>query len=79
MLKEELIKAEYGFVDNEDGTYLVHYDKSIDDFSIINRQGNCDMREDADNYYIDLRDGNGEAIYPKQDWTLDSAIKNYCC
>ena len=78
MLKEELEKNGFGYEDNEDGTFLVHYDKTIDDFSVIGGQGNCLMTEDEDNYYIDLRDGNGEAIYPKTDWTLTSALENYC-
>ena len=76
-LKEELENNGFGFEDMEDGTYLVHYDKNIDDFSVFSGQGNCEIREDNEYYYIDLRDGNGEALYPKNDWSLASAIEDY--
>lgn len=32
------------------------------------------ISEDQKNWYVDLRTGNGEAIHPKVDWTLDDAI-----
>lgn len=76
MLKEELEKSGYGFHNNEDGTFLVHYDKSRDDFSILCACGNCEVREDEDNYYIDLKVGLGETIYSKKDWSLVDAIEN---
>lgn len=34
------------------------------------------VREDADNYYINLNTGLGEGIYPKADWTLKKAIED---
>ena len=34
------------------------------------------VREDGDNYYVDFNTGLGEGIYPKEDWTLEKAIKD---
>lgn len=39
---------------------------------------NCkvNVREDADNFYIDFRTGLGEGIYPKSDWLLGEALED---
>ncbi len=77
MLKEELEKIGLGFHDWEDGTFTVHYNTSIDDFSSIGGQGNCTVREDSENYYINTG-ADIDAMYPKNEWSLKSAIEDYC-
>lgn len=37
---------------------------------------NAVVSEDAENWYVDLRTGLGEGIYPKDSFTLDQAIKD---
>nr|DAQ22548.1 MAG TPA: hypothetical protein [Bacteriophage sp.] len=34
------------------------------------------VKEDAENFYIDFRTGLGEGIYPKSDWTLETALND---
>lgn len=34
------------------------------------------ISEDVENYYIDLKTGLGEGIYPKVHWTIEQAINN---
>jgi hypothetical protein len=34
------------------------------------------ISEDAENYYVDLKTGFGEGIYPKTEWGLEQAIEN---
>jgi hypothetical protein len=34
------------------------------------------ISEDAENYYVDLKTGLGEGIYPKTEWGLEQAIEN---
>ena len=34
------------------------------------------VREDGENFYVDFNTGLGEGIYPKEDWTLEKAIKD---
>lgn len=34
------------------------------------------VREDSENIYVDFNTGLGEGIYPKEDWTLEKAIKD---
>lgn len=75
-LLDEIKSLGLGYEDLEDGTFLVHYDTSIDDFSIIGGLGNCIIRADDDTYYIDLQFGAGESEYPKSDYTLEEAIKD---
>ncbi|WP_262503135.1 hypothetical protein [Prevotellamassilia timonensis] len=33
------------------------------------------MLQHEDNFYIDFRTGLGEGIYPKADWTFESALE----
>lgn len=43
----------------------------------INHNGtDITVREDGDNYYVNFNTGLGEGIYPKEDWTLEKAIKD---
>ena len=37
---------------------------------------NAIISEDENNWYVDLRTGLGEAIYPKDSFTLEEAIKD---
>lgn len=37
---------------------------------------NVSVVEDDENYYIDFHTGLGEGIYPKADWTLESALED---
>lgn len=76
-LLEEIRESGLGYHDWEDGTFLVHYDRNIDDFSVIGGQGNIEVRADLQFYYLDLKDGLGEACYDKGNWDLVSAIADY--
>lgn len=38
----------------------------------------ADVREDTENYYIDLKTGLGEGVYPKADFTLERALDDQC-
>lgn len=40
----------------------------------INGFNNAEIMQDQENFYIDLKLGLGEAIYPKKQFTLDEAI-----
>lgn len=43
----------------------------------INQNGtDITVREDNKYYYINFNTGLGDGIYPKEDWTLDKAIKD---
>ncbi len=35
---------------------------------------NAEVSEDSENFYVDLKTGLGESIYPQDSFTLDEAI-----
>jgi hypothetical protein len=40
------------------------------------QRGTAVISEDSQNYYVDLRTGLGEGIYPKDSFSLNSAIQD---
>lgn len=43
----------------------------------MNYFGYCvTIKEDNEYFYIDFNTGLGEGLYPKADWTLESALKD---
>lgn len=76
-LLEEIKECGLGYHDWEDGSFLVHYDRTIDDFSVIGGLGNIEVRADSQCYCLDLEDGLGETVYDKENWDLANAIAYY--
>lgn len=53
--------------------YLQEYAK---EYNIDYKNCNVHVVEDDVYYHIDFRTGAGEAHYPKEDWSLDSALED---
>ena len=77
MIREELERYDMPYFDNEDGTFVV-YNARVENRVRVDLTDKVEVREDDDYYYLDLRAGDGEALYSKKDWNLFKAIENYC-
>lgn len=78
-LEYEIIKTDFRYIANDDGTFDVCYDHAQDSyFSAINQHHVARVREDERTWYIKGESDACEGEYTKKDWTFFDALKNQC-
>lgn len=54
---------------------IVYYEE-VESFDFQYNEYRVTIHEDDENFYLDFNQGLDEGIYPKEDWTLEDALKD---